>query len=94
MTYYVYIMASASRVLYIGVTNNIERRALAHREGGAPGFATKYKTRELVYVEAFGNIRAAISRETQLKGWLRVKKIALIESINPQWKDLSADFSA
>jgi putative endonuclease len=94
MAYYVYIMASASRVLYVGVTNNIERRALGHREGRAPSFATKYKTRELVYVEAFGNIRAAIARETQLKGWLRVKKIALIESINPRWKDLSAGWSA
>jgi putative endonuclease len=54
MTYYVYIMASASRVLYIGVTNNIERRAMGHRQGRVPSFSAKYKTKELVYIEAFG----------------------------------------
>ena len=91
-TYYVYIMASASRVLYVGVTNNIKRRAVEHRQGRVPGFAAKYNTRELLYVELFGNVRAAIAREKQLKGWLRAKKIALIESRNPGWKDLSADW--
>lgn len=88
--YYVYIMASASRVLYIGVTNNIERRAVEHRQGRVPGFSAKYRTRELVYVEPFGQIRAAIAREKQLKGWLRARKIALIESQNPDWKDMAA----
>jgi putative endonuclease len=93
MTYYVYIMASASRVLYVGVTNNIERRAMGLRQGRAPSFSAKYKTKELVHVEAFGDVRAAIAREKQLKGWLRVKKIALIESGNPHWLDLSADWA-
>jgi putative endonuclease len=92
-TCYVYIMTSASRVLYIGVTNNIKRRAVEHQQGRVPGFAAKYNARELVYVESFGNIRAAIAREKQLKGWLRAKKIALIESRNPRWKDLSAEWS-
>jgi putative endonuclease len=90
--YYVYIMASASRVLYIGVTNHIERRVLQHRQRRVPGFSSRYNTRELVYVESFGDVRAAITREKQLKGWLRSKKIALIESLNAQWKDLSADW--
>ncbi len=93
-TYYVYIMASASRVLYVGVTNNIERRVAEHRQGRVPGFAAKYHTREHLYVELFGNVRAAIAREKQLKGWLRAKKIALIESRNPGWKDLSAGWRA
>jgi putative endonuclease len=88
-TYYVYIMASASRVLYIGVTNNIERRGFEHQEGRIPGFSARYKTRELVHVELFGDVRAAIAREKHLKGWLRKRKIALIESVNPHWKDLS-----
>jgi putative endonuclease len=90
-TYYVYIMASASRVLYIGVTNNIQRRAVEHRQGLAPGFANQYKARELVYLESFGSIRDAIAREKQLKRWVRAKKIALIESSNPHWKDLSGE---
>jgi putative endonuclease len=89
-TYYVYIMSSASRVLYIGVTNNVERRTIEHWEGRVPGFSAKYRTRELVYVEAFGHVRAAIAREKQLKGWLRARKIALIESQNPGWKDMAA----
>jgi putative endonuclease len=65
-----------------------------HRQGQVPGFTAKYKVRELVYVEAFGSIRAAIAREKQVKGWLRAKKVALIESRNPHWKDLSAEWSA
>jgi putative endonuclease len=94
MTYYVYIMASASRALYTGVTNNIERRAGQHKEGKIPGFSARYKTRELVYAEPFGDIRAAIAREKQIKGWLRKKKAALIRSVNPRWEDLSARWGA
>ena len=85
-------MASASRVLYIGVTNNIKRRAVEHRQGLVPGFAKQYKTRELVYLESFSSIRDAIAREKQLKRWVRAKKIALIESTNPHWKDLSGEW--
>ncbi len=93
-TYCVYIMASASRVLYTGVTNNIQRRVSEHREGRVPGFSARYKTRELVHLELFGDIRVAIAREKQIKGWLRVKKIALIQSANPRWKDLSSEWRA
>jgi len=91
-TYYVYVVASASRVLYTGVTNHIERRIEEHRARRVPGFSARYNARELVYVEIFGDIRAAIAREKQIKGWLRAKKIALIESVNPHWKDLSIEF--
>jgi putative endonuclease len=91
-TYHVYIMASASRVLYTGVTSDIQRRVSQHREKQVPGFSARYNVRELVYFEPFGDIRVAIAREKQIKGWLRVKKIALIESLNPGWKDLSAEW--
>lgn len=90
-TYYVYIVASASRVLYIGVTNNIKRRVEEHRQKSVPDFTAHYNTRELVHVEPFGSMRAAILREKQLKRWIRAKKIALIESSNPHWKDLSSE---
>jgi putative endonuclease len=91
-TYYVYIVASASRVLYIGVTNDIQRRIEEHRQKSVPGFAANYNTRELVHVEPFGSMRAAIAREKQLKRWIRAKKIALIELHNPHWKDLSGEW--
>lgn len=91
-TYYVYIVASASRVLYIGVTNNIKRRVEEHRQKSVPGFTANYNTRELVHVELFGTMRAAIAREKQLKRWIRAKKIALIELHNPHWHDLSAEW--
>jgi len=88
-TYYVYIMANASRTLYTGVTNNLERRLLEHRRKLIPGFTSQYNINRLVHLEVFGDIRAAIAREKQIKGWLRIKKIALIESANRDWKDLS-----
>jgi putative endonuclease len=84
-------MASASRVLYTGVTNNLVRRVWQHKNKQLPGFTARYRVTELVYFEALGQVRDAIAREKQIKGWLRTKKIALIESLNPQWKDLSAD---
>lgn len=87
--YYVYIMASASRTLYTGVTNNLERRVSEHKRKLIPGFTSQYNTTRLVYFEVCGDIRAAITREKQIKGWLRRKKIALIESANRDWKDLS-----
>ena len=77
-------------MLYIGVTNNLARRASEHKEKRIPGFSARYRVSELVYFEAFGDIRAAIPREKQIKGWLRTRKIALIETLNPRWKDLSA----
>jgi putative endonuclease len=93
-TYHVYIMASASRVLYTGVTNDIQRRITQHREKQVPGFSARYNVQELVYLEPFGDIRLAVAREKQIKGWLRIKKIALIEPLNPGWRDLSAEWRA
>ena len=91
-TYHVYIMANRSRTLYTGVTNNLKRRVLEHMRKLVPGFTFKYKINRLLYYEQFGDIRAAIGREKQIKGWLRAKKIALIQPMNPQWKDLSVDW--
>ena len=90
-TYHVYIMASASRVLYTGVTGDLLRRVMEHKERKVPGFTARYNVTELLYFEAFRDIRLAIAREKQLKGWLRARKIVLIESFNPQWKDLSVE---
>lgn len=88
-TYYVYIMASRSRTLYTGVTNNLERRVIEHRQGLAPGFTTQYRIARLVYFEVFGDIRQASGREKQIQGWRRDKKTTLIKSMNPAWADLS-----
>jgi putative endonuclease len=90
-TFHVYIMASASRVLYIGVTGDLLRRVREHKEMRAPGFTARYRVTELVYFEAFGDSRIAFAREKQIKGWLRARKIALIESFNPHWRDLAAE---
>ena len=88
-TYATYIMASASGAIYIGVTNDLDRRVLEHKRELLPGFSSRYKTKKLVYFEFFSDVRAAIAREKELKGWLRKRKIALIEATNPQWQDLS-----
>jgi putative endonuclease len=90
--YYVYIMTNKSRTLYTGVTNNLERRVYEHKHKLMPGFTSKYNITKLVYYEAGDNINVAITREKQIKGWLRAKKIALIESVNPEWRDLSEDW--
>ena len=90
--YYIYIMTNASRTLYVGVTNNLERRVWEHKHKLVPGFTSKYNITQLVYVETFNEIREAIAREKQIKGWLRVKKIGLIESVNPKWSDLSEEW--
>ena len=87
--YYVYILASRSRTLYIGMTNDLERRIYEHKSGCGSTFTAKYNVNRLVYYEATNDVTAAIAREKQIKGWLRAKKIALIESKNPEWKDLS-----
>ena len=88
--YYVYIMASRSRTLYTGVTSDLERRVFEHKEKLVPGFTAKYKIERLVYFEIGEDVHAAISREKQIKGWTRSKKLALIDSINPTWSDLSS----
>ena len=87
--YYVYILASRSRTLYVGVTNDIGRRISEHRMHTSPGFTTRYRVERLVYVEATEDVGAAIAREKQIKGWRREKKIALIEAMNPAWDDLA-----
>jgi putative endonuclease len=86
--YFVYIMTNNSGTLYVGVTNNLERRVHEHKRGEVPGFTQRYKATRLVYYEATPDIRSAIEREKQLKGLLRRKKIALIASMNPHWRDL------
>ena len=90
--YYIYIMTNKSRTFYTSVTNNLERRVYQHKNKLADGFAKKYNLTRLVYYEVTNDIRSAIVEEKQIKGWLRKKKIALIESVNPEWKDLSADW--
>ena len=90
--YYVYIITNKSRTLYAGVTNDLVRRMYEHKNKLIPGFTSKYNITQLVYYEATDDIRAAIAREKQIKGWLRRKKIALIESANPTWKDLSSEW--
>jgi len=88
--YYVYIMANRSRTLYTGVTNNLVRRVAEHKEKKVPGFTKKYGLTRLVYFERTPDVKAAIAQEKRIKGWLRTKKIVLIESANPKWNDLSA----
>ncbi len=87
--YYVYILTNESRTLYTGVTNDLELRVYQHKQKLIPGFTAKYNISRLVYFETIQDVHAAIAREKQIKGWLRRKKVALIESMNPQWKDLS-----
>jgi len=89
---YVYIMASRSRVLYTGVTSRLTHRTLQHRLKTVDGFTSRYNVQRMVYWERYDRIAAAIAREKQIKGWLRAKKVALIESKNPKWKDLAEEF--
>ena len=90
MKYYVYILANKTNsVMYIGMTSDLTRRLYEHKNGLVEGFSKKYKTHKLVYVEEYDNVNDCISREKQLKGWIRAKKNALVESINPCWNDLS-----
>src|SRR5208337_5575361 len=90
--YHVYILASASGVLYTGVTNFLERRVAQHKAKLCPGFTAAYDVTRLVYFEPFTDVRTAISREKQIKNWRREKKLALIRALNPTFRDLSADF--
>ena len=87
--YYVYILTNKSNsVMYIGVTNDIARRIYEHRNHMVAGFTDKYHVTKLVYAETASDVRDAIQREKQLKGWTRAKKNALVESANPSWRDL------
>jgi putative endonuclease len=91
-TYHVYILASASGVLYTGITNSLQRRVAQHRLRQVPGFTAKYNVTRLVYYELFGEVSLAIAREKEIKAWRRSKRVAAIESVNPKWADLAADW--
>jgi len=88
-TYHVYILASRSRNLYAGVTDDLERRLIEHRSGKGSKFTRKYRIYRLVYCQPFSTPRDAIAREKQIKAWRREKRVALIESSNPAWADLA-----
>jgi putative endonuclease len=86
------MMANAERMLYIGVTSDLEKRMCQHKNSEHTGFTQKYNLKRLVYYEPFGDIRAAIVREKQLKGWVRSRKVELIRKFNPKWRDLAEDW--
>jgi putative endonuclease len=90
--YFVYVMTNPSKTLYPGITNSIRRRVREHKLKLTPGFATKYNITRLVYFETFEDVRNAIEREKQIKAWTRAKRVALIESTNPKWDDLSREW--
>jgi len=87
--YYVYIITNHSGTLYVGVTNDLERRVLEHKEFKIAGFTKRYRINRLVYYEETPNVKAALEREKQIKRWRREKKIMLIDLENPTWRDLS-----
>ena len=87
--FHIYIMSNISKMLYVGVTGDLEHRVLQHKTKLVEGFTKKYNLHRLIYFEVFGDIRDAIAREKQIKGWLRNKKVALIEFVNPGWTDLA-----
>ena len=90
--YHVYIMTNRSRTLYIGVTSDLKRRVYQHKQKQIEGFTSRYNLTMLAYYETTSDVRAAIEREKQLKGWLRSRKVALIEAENPRWQDLAANW--
>ncbi len=90
--YWVYIMSSSTGTLYTGVTSNLERRVYEHKHKLVEGFTSRYDVNRLVYYEDFGSVWVALAREKEIKGWVRVKKVALIRSVNLKWEDLSADW--
>ncbi len=90
--YSVYILGSHTGTLYIGITSNLQFRVRQHEAHTFRGFTAKYEVDRLLYYETYGEVSTAITREKQLKGWKREKKIALIEKNNPQWKDLSQEW--
>ena len=91
-TLYVYILSSKAGVLYVGVSNDIKRRVYEHKNHLVEGFTDKYEVDRLVYFETKRNATSAINREKQIKAWRREKKVKLIDSINPDWEDLSRDW--
>jgi putative endonuclease len=92
--YFVYILTSNSGTLYTGMTNNLQRRVYQHKHKLLEGFTSQYNVNRLVYFETYNDVRDAIAREKQIKSWRRSKKLALIESMNPKWQDLSEDWGS
>ncbi len=90
--YFVYVMGSLSGTLYIGMTGRLERRVFQHKQHTVEGFTSKYEVDRLLYSESYDDVHKAIAREKQLKGWRREKKVALIQSLNPHWVDLSREW--
>ncbi len=90
--YYVYMMSNDAKILYTGVTNDLIRRVHEHKQEVIPGFTKRYHLKKLVYYEDTTDVRSAIQREKQVKGWLRRRKLALIEVVNPTWSDLSEEW--
>jgi putative endonuclease len=88
-TFHVYTLAGESGVLYTGMTSDLMRRIGEHKQKKIPGFTRKYNVTKLVWFEAHGRATSAIAREKQIKGWSRAKQVALIEAMNPLWKDLT-----
>ena len=89
-TFHTYFMASASGVLYLGVTSALASRVAQHKSKQIPGFTQKYNVTQLVWYEAHTSVRSAIAREKEIKAWRRAKKVTLIESLNPTWTDLTS----
>jgi putative endonuclease len=87
--YFVYVLASVSRTLYVGLTGDLRRRLSEHRAGDGGHFTKRYRVHHLVYCEAYGDVRDALTREKQVKGWRRSRKIALVNVLNPRWLDLA-----
>ena len=88
-TYYVYILTNPSKTLYVGMTNSLERRLAEHQNKTGSAFTRKYNINRLVYFEETSDVEVAIAREKEIKSWRREKKITLIESMNPDWRDIS-----
>jgi putative endonuclease len=90
--YFTYILASRSRTLYVGVTGDLPKRVFQHKQKTHAGFTARYNCSRLVWFERFSEVSEAIRREKEIKGWIRARKIALIECSNPTWEDLSEDW--
>ena len=91
-TYYVYILSSESKVIYTGMSNNLERRIYEHKNKLIEGFSKRYNTYKLVWYEETDDVGAAIAFEKKIKGWKRFKKVTMIEEENPGWDDLAIDW--
>ena len=90
--YYVYLVSNVTGMLYTGVTNDLMRRVFEHKTKAVRGFTSHYNIKRLVYFESTDDVSAAIAREKQIKGWVRKKKVDLINTMNPEWQDLSAEW--